>query len=78
MKIKKSHPYYVNDCREVRNHYDAQTKESIYDENGLKLKLVNESVENTMIPKTWYLLTAAYSLTLKKSYLSQKTVSYVF
>ena len=65
MKIKKSHPYYENRIA-VNSRYDTQTKESICDENGLKMKLVNESVGNTMIPDTWYLLPAAYSLTLKK------------
>ena len=40
---------------------------SIFNENGKKMKLVNEFVGN-MARDTWYLLPQAYSLTLKKKY----------
>ena len=65
MKIEISHPYYAP-YPTVNSRYNANTKLSIFNENGMKMKLVNEFVGN-MARDTWYLLPQAYSLTLTKT-----------
>ena len=65
MKIEISHPYYAQ-FGLVSSRYDSQTGKSIFNENGMKMKLVNDQLGN-MDRDTWYLLPQAYSLTLTKT-----------
>ena len=66
LKIEKYRPYYANFGMTV-SRFDPQTRESIFDENGMKMKLVNEDPRIANMDRDkWYLLPQAYSLTLTK------------
>ena len=76
MKIEKSHPYYAP-YNLTSSGYDPRTRESTFNGNGIKMKLVNDQFGN-MDYDTWYLLPQAYSLTLTKTQTKSTLLGKIF
>lgn len=62
LRIAKKNAYYTYDPRMMNLNAAGDFK--INGQNGEEWSLVNEFVQNTMKPKTWYLLPSAYSIIL--------------
>ena len=62
LRIAKNNAYYTCDQRMMILNAAGEFK--LNGQNGEEWSLVNEFVQNTMKPKTWYLLPQAYSITL--------------
>lgn len=66
LRIPKTRAYYVNGYYMYKNQHGPG--EYYFRENGIFMWLANERFENTMEPKTWYLLPHAYSIVLTPDY----------
>ena len=62
LRIAKKNAYYTCDPRMMILNAAGEFK--LNGQNGEEWSLVNEFVQNTMKPKTWYLLPQAYSISL--------------
>ena len=62
LRIAKKNAYYTYDQRMMILNAAGEFK--LNGQNGEEWSLVNEFVQNTMKPKTWYLLPQAYSISL--------------
>ena len=62
LRIAKNNAYYTCDQRLMILNAAGEFK--LNGKNGEEWSLVNEFVQNTMKPKTWYLLPQAYSIIL--------------
>jgi hypothetical protein len=62
LRIPKTRPYYAyGDVMYMNQHGPG---EYYYRQNGMSMRFANERFEDTMQPKTWYLLPHAYSIVL--------------
>ena len=75
LRIAKNNAYYAYDQRMMNLNAAGEFK--LNGQNGEEWSLVNEFVQNTMKPKTWYLLPQAYSITLVPENLMTKFSSVV-
>ena len=73
LRIAKKNAYYTYDPRMMILNAAGEFK--LNGQNGEEWSLVNEFVQNTMKPKTWYLLPQAYSITLVPVSESEKKTS---